>query len=144
MTQNSVLNQNWIKCIVCTPMDPGCTHATRALRPSRPCCIVSWHALVPYRGRAPGRVAACGRPCHGYVATRTRTLTRSVIAPLGHDTSLYRNTAPCCTSCRAVSRAHNTVSWRILRRIAACITAPIATQMPPQATIQSLYRDTLR
>ena len=43
-------------------------------------------------------------------------------------------------ACRvAPCRAHNDVSWRILR----CIAAPIATQTPPQVTIQSLYRDTL-
>ena len=59
--------------------------------------------------------------------------------------------AMCCAPCRrpCVARhvahrivAQGAVSWRFLRRIAACIAAPIATQMPPQATIQFLYRDT--
>ena len=70
---NSVINSDSEQCPesklgqvqVCTPMDTGCAHAARALRPGQPCCTMSWGANAPYRGRAPvvsqpvaGRVVA--------------------------------------------------------------------------------------
>ena len=60
VTQNSALNQNWVKCTVCTPIDPGCAHAARALQPGRPCRTVLWRVLASYSGHASGRVVACG------------------------------------------------------------------------------------
>ena len=51
MTQNSALSQNWVKCIGCTPRDPGCARITP--RPLTRCALgaVAWrtgrHVVAP-------------------------------------------------------------------------------------------------
>ena len=97
----------------------------------------------------PDHIVVPSRPCRKHVLLCRCTHARAgascrsaaAFAP-GHNTILSRDSSPLPRAPRAVSRAHNAVSWRILRRIVTCIAAPITTQMPPQAMIQSLYRDT--
>ena len=104
---------------------------------------VSWGTLVPCHGRAltvsqpvVGLVVAVSQVCHCAHA-------RSSAPCRSSPRSRYKFVSQHNSLLRAMLRMHSAVSWRILRRIATCIAAPIATQIPPQATIQSLYRDTL-
>ena len=92
--------------------------AARTLRLGQSCRAVSWRALALCRGRAP----VVSQPVVGRVADVSLRTHCRVAAPLGHDTSLYRNKLPaarrvaCCIArlSLAVSRpkgrpSHDTI-----------------------------------
>ena len=62
------------------------------------------HTAPKLHAQRPGRALGCvmertgvvSWPCRRRVTEHTRALAHCVAAPPGHDTSLYRNTAPCC------------------------------------------------
>ena len=100
--QNSVLSQNWVKCIVCTPM-------AQAARPGARAGAVSWSlwpavSWAQWSCRKPS-VVSCRRPGSRVVAGCTRASTAllwpcvttqpsSSCPCLSQYTSVYCNTTP--------------------------------------------------
>ena len=126
VTQNSVLSQNWVECIVNTPMaqaaDRPRAHCAQAARIA-PCrsshWAVSWQALALCRGRA----RPCRRPCRG------RTLPCR--KPPGHDTKFV-------SQHKALSCAMSQGSTALYHSLAALYCD---TKLSPPATIRHLYRN---
>ena len=111
---------------------PGCTHATHTLRQSHAHSVVSWRTLALYRSQArprPGRVTASTVHIAGIVL-RARC---HVIGPSVTIQSLYRNTCPCRSSCRACRSALAPCRKALLLHIAAllpCIATPNGHPQP--------------
>ena len=113
MTQNSVLSQNWVRCTGCTPNRPW----LRACTAPRQCHGAHWRRVMAAPWPCRSLWSALSWPCRRCVTARTRALARLVAAPLGHDTSLYRNTTPCRAPCCAC-----TTPYRSLYRCPYCDT----------------------
>ena len=118
-------------------MRTGSAHCAQAARTSprqsaqRALDAVSW--------RLKRHIVASSRPCcrrplpcrcaHAHASAPCRSA--AAFTP-SHDTIFVSRHESLAAPCRTVLRAHNTVSWSILRRIAACIFTPIATQCCPK------------
>ena len=119
VTQNSALSQNWVECLVHTPM----AQAGHPLRPGRARSAVSECAL--------GRVAALCRVGTHVVSSPPKVTIQK----------LYRNPNLCCTHC-APFRMHYCVyrstPGRIVERWASYssrVMRRVATQGWPSAMI---------
>ena len=130
VTQNSVLSQNWVGCTGCTPNGPwlrahyACTTPRSVVLHCvvAHICDLSWSCL--------GRVATCGQPCRRHVAALMRVLARRVAAPLGHDTSLYRNIAPCRASYRAHATPYRGASYAVSQPVSLPLLRPKCRPKP--------------